>query len=189
VSRLDSIAHLIGQLPEAYQCAVADVNGDGKPDIIRLSSGQPGRKIAWYENPSWKKHLVTTATRRISIAAFGLDSDSKLEIAVASEDFDLNNARGGRLNGSKAAGPDAGSGIGHEIANLPTAHQHSLGRLLGRRWQGLVVDRRRSEKLPRLVHKGGVPITSRIYRQDLARSRLVDRAQLPPACGAVIPRL
>ncbi len=31
-------------------CAIADFNGDGKPDIF---SGE-----SWYENPSWKKHTV-----------------------------------------------------------------------------------------------------------------------------------
>ncbi len=31
-------------------CAIADFNGDGRPDVF---SGD-----AWYENPSWKKHVV-----------------------------------------------------------------------------------------------------------------------------------
>ncbi len=115
-------AHEIDHLPGAYQCAVADINGDGKPDLVALSGDKS--EIAWYENPTWKKHLLTTSTRRnIDIAAYDLDGDGKLEIAVASE-FDLGNTRtGGRLQWFKP-GPDVtAEWIGHDFASLPTAHR------------------------------------------------------------------
>ncbi len=41
--------------PGAYQVEVADVNGDKKPDIIAVG----GSTCAWYENPTWKKRIVT----------------------------------------------------------------------------------------------------------------------------------
>ena len=41
--------------PGAYQVEVADVNGDKKPDIIAVGGGT----CAWYENPTWKKRIVT----------------------------------------------------------------------------------------------------------------------------------
>ena len=34
---------------------MADVNGDRKPDIVALG----GSTCAWYENPTWKKRIVT----------------------------------------------------------------------------------------------------------------------------------
>ncbi len=114
--------HLIATLPGVYQCAVADINGDGKPDILGLSSGK--NEIAWYENPTWQKHVITTATRsNIDLAAYDLDGDGKPELAVASA-FDLNNTRqGGRLQWF-ARGADAGAEwTGHDFANLPTAHR------------------------------------------------------------------
>lgn len=114
--------HLIATLPGVYQCAVADINGDGKPDILGLSSGK--NEIAWYENPTWQKHVITTATRgNIDLAAYDLDSDGKPELAVASA-FDLNNTRqGGRLQWF-ARGADAGAEwTGHDFANQPTAHR------------------------------------------------------------------
>src|SRR3954468_2366414 len=43
--------------PGGYQVEVADVNGDGKPDIVAVG----GSRGAWYENPTWKKHYVTGA--------------------------------------------------------------------------------------------------------------------------------
>jgi hypothetical protein len=45
-------AHEVAKIPEGYQVAVADVNGDGRLDILALSSA---KSIAeWYENPTWK---------------------------------------------------------------------------------------------------------------------------------------
>src|SRR5262249_27539431 len=41
--------------PGAYQVEVADVDGDGKPDIVAVGGGT----CAWYQNPSWKKRVVT----------------------------------------------------------------------------------------------------------------------------------
>lgn len=114
--------HLIDHFPGAYQCSVADLNSDGKLDIIAVSSGKS--EIAWYENPTWKKHIITTATHsNMDAVAYDLDGDGKLEIAVASE-FDLGNSRiGGRLQWFKAgATPDA-EWIGHDFAALPTAHR------------------------------------------------------------------
>jgi hypothetical protein len=114
--------HLIDHLPGAYQCAVADINGDGKPDIIALSSGRS--EIAWYENPTWKKHLITTATHgNIDMAASDLDGDGKMEMAVASE-FDLGNTHtGGRLQWYKPGTDVTAEWTGHDFAMLPTAHR------------------------------------------------------------------
>ena len=116
------VEHFVGKLPGAYQCSVVDINGDGKPDIIGVSSGKS--EIVWFENPSWKRHVITTATQsNIDAAAFDLDGDGKPEIVVASE-FDLGNSRkGGRLQWFKQ-GPDPNAEwTGHDFASLPTAHR------------------------------------------------------------------
>ena len=42
------------QVKIGYGTAIADMNGDKKPDIILCDA----RNIAWYENPSWKKHII-----------------------------------------------------------------------------------------------------------------------------------
>src|SRR6478736_706352 len=43
-------------LPGGYQVEVADVNGDKKLDIVALG----GSTCAWYENPTWKKRIVSS---------------------------------------------------------------------------------------------------------------------------------
>ena len=59
--------HTVAQIPSGYQVAVADVNGDGRPDILALSSEES--IVEWYENPSWKARPITTLTRHnISLA-------------------------------------------------------------------------------------------------------------------------
>jgi hypothetical protein len=114
--------HLIDHFPAGYQCAVADINGDGKPDILALSSGKS--EIAWYENQTWKKHLLTTTTHsNIDLAAYDIDGDGKLEIAVASE-FDLGNSRsGGKLQWLKRGKEVTEEWTAHDFAAIPTAHR------------------------------------------------------------------
>src|SRR4051812_48351969 len=70
--------------PGAYQVEVADVNGDGRLDIVAVGGGT----CAWYENPSWKKRIVTTPAQTpgiISSATADLDGDGRAEIAIAYE--------------------------------------------------------------------------------------------------------
>jgi hypothetical protein len=67
-----------------YGVAVADVDGDKKPDILLADAKQ----IVWYHNPSWKKHVIAeklTPRDHVCIAARDIDGDGKAEIAVGAE--------------------------------------------------------------------------------------------------------
>ena len=49
--------HLItDQLRGGYSVAIADVNHDGKLDIVPVAAGSP--ELAWYENPGWERHVM-----------------------------------------------------------------------------------------------------------------------------------
>lgn len=111
-------------LPGGYQVEVADVNGDKKPDIIALG----GSTCAWYENPTWKKRIVTAGKQTpgiISSATADLDGDGKVEIAIA-YDFEMNEPIRGKL-----ALAMQGSGSDEPWKLVPIADVGSIHRL---RW-------------------------------------------------------
>jgi hypothetical protein len=71
--------HVIANdLRGGYQVVVADLNHDGRPDLIALASGQPD--LLWFEAPTWQRHVLATGQRRmINCAVIGN------EIVLASE--------------------------------------------------------------------------------------------------------
>lgn len=67
-----------------YGVAVADVDGDKKPDILLVDKDV----VAWYQNPGWEKHVIAeklTEKDHVCIAAADIDGDGKCEIAVGAE--------------------------------------------------------------------------------------------------------
>ena len=50
------VEHTIASdLKGGYQVVVADLNHDGRPDLIALASGLT--ELVWYENPGWQRHV------------------------------------------------------------------------------------------------------------------------------------
>ena len=67
-----------------YAVTVADVDGDGKPDILVVDKKQ----IVWYQNPTWTKHVIAenlTKNDNVCIAARDIDGSGKCSIAVGAE--------------------------------------------------------------------------------------------------------
>jgi hypothetical protein len=71
---------------------VADVNGDGLKDIIGVSSDD----VAWYENPTWERHLMTGAIKgsNVCVAVNDIDGDGLPEFALGA-DWQFNNTESG----------------------------------------------------------------------------------------------
>src|SRR5205809_7970271 len=65
-----------------YAVAVADFNKDGKPDVIANSLA--ASELAWYENPSWARHVIAPEQQIVNQAMADIDGDGIPEIAFQS---------------------------------------------------------------------------------------------------------
>jgi hypothetical protein len=123
--------------PGAYQVEVADVNGDRRPDVIAVG----GSTCAWYENPTWKKRIVSTGRQTpgiISSATADIDDDGKAEIAIAYE-FAMNKPPTGKLLiARQGAGPDDPWKL-VPVADVPSIHRLRWGDVDGDKRLDLVV--------------------------------------------------
>jgi VCBS repeat protein/aldos-2-ulose dehydratase/isomerase family protein len=71
------------KLPGAYAVNTADFNNDGKLDVIANSLG--ARELAWYENPSWERHVIVSDTMQIvNQAPADINGDGIPELAFQS---------------------------------------------------------------------------------------------------------
>ena len=72
------------KIPGGYSVVVADINHDGKPDVIGV--GLRGDEVAWYENPSWQRHvLVKGVSAALWAAAYDLHGEGVPTIALITE--------------------------------------------------------------------------------------------------------
>ena len=109
-------------LPGGYQVEMADVNGDQKLDIVALGGGT----VAWYENPSWTRRIVSdkkTSPGVISTATKDIDGDGKAEIAIAYE-FEMNNPKLGKLMMARQKGD---GWVYEQMGPFPSIHRLRWG--------------------------------------------------------------
>jgi len=80
-----------------YALTVADLNGDGKTDIVVVTE-QPDQ-VVWYENPSWKRRIVVEKEPKlpVCIQALDVDGDGKLELMLGADWQPGNTKSGGTV--------------------------------------------------------------------------------------------
>lgn len=113
---------LAGNLKGGYQVVAADVNHDGKPDLIAVEQGSP--ELAWYENPSWERHVIAgNLPRMVNLGAWDTDGDGVPELVLASE-FSMQARKSlGVISVLKHGGDPRRPWTVTEIDRLPTSHR------------------------------------------------------------------
>src|SRR6478609_7411096 len=108
------------KLPGAYAVNIADFNKDGKLDVIANSLGV--RELAWYENPTWEKHVIVSDTMQIvNQAPADIDGDGIPELAFQSS-FAMQAAKSEGINWiARSQGPGQPWKV-EKIDTFPTSH-------------------------------------------------------------------
>ncbi len=109
---------------QGYQVSLADVDGDGRPDILALAT-TPTR-LAWYRNPDWTRYeILSGSERNIDVAPHDIDGDGDADLALACE-FSLGESlHGGLVRWLECpANPiEHTEWTAHDIDRVPTAHR------------------------------------------------------------------
>ena len=110
------------ELRFGYQTMIADVNDDGRLDLVGL--GAQMTELVWFENPGWERHvLVGDVAGMINMDAADIDGDGIPEIALAYGFSTVGSRSTGDIAILRHAGNPTEPWTLTEIDAIPTAHR------------------------------------------------------------------
>jgi len=109
-------------LTGGYQVVIADLNRDGRRDIIAVATGLD--ELLWYDNPGWSRHVMASGINQaINAAAYDVDNDGIPEIALAHEFSSVYTKSLGVVSILTHRGDTGGLWSVREIDRVPTSHR------------------------------------------------------------------
>jgi len=113
---------IASDLKGGYQVVAADMNRDGRPDLIALGLGMS--ELVWYENPGWQRRVITGGlSRMVNVYPADVDGDGIPELVLASG-FDPDPAKSaGNISVLKRRSDPGEPWQVTEIDRLPTSHR------------------------------------------------------------------
>lgn len=112
-----------------YAVTTADVNRDGKLDVVALTPTQ----VLWFENPSWQRHVVLdgiTKKDNVCIAPYDIDRDGQIDFAIGADWQPTNTAAGGTLQWiTRQGAPNPAPGQNANWAHFPLTEEPTLHRI------------------------------------------------------------
>jgi len=109
-----------------YQVVAADLNHDGRPDLIALSNN--ANELVWYENPTWERHVLgSNFSHMINCVPVGADAEGIPDIVLASEFSNVAKNSIGVVSVLHHDGDPRQPWKVTEIDRIPTSHRLRLG--------------------------------------------------------------
>jgi hypothetical protein len=117
--RMEEIDH---SLKVGYAVLLVDINGDGKKDIVVVDT----TRVIWFENPTWKMRTIIqgqTKPDNVCIAAYDIDGDGQLDLALGADWKPFNTKEGGTLQWLKRGKTLDDPWTLYPIDTEPTVHR------------------------------------------------------------------
>jgi hypothetical protein len=117
-------------LKVGYAVLLVDIDGDSKKDIVVVDTN----RVVWYQNPTWKRRTIIqgqTLPDNVCIAAYDIDGDGRLDLALGADWKPFNTRAGGTIQWLRRGKTLDDPWTLYPIDTEPTVHRMRFADVLG----------------------------------------------------------